>query len=647
MKIFLVIMTVLCFMFSTNLNLQSPKQAFEAGLFTQSCIGESLISGHIQNTNGEALVGVNVLIESTSSGAITDHNGFFKLTTVASFPLTLQVSYTGYKDQHITLAQPKQDLKIQLTEATRLEEIFVTDAIQKRRTQAQPMFMHDDREEQELAVSSIRCGTKPYYDQVIHRENTEQYGSISENTFKRPLDEALSTFSVDVDRAGYSNVRRFINQGQIPPKEAIRIEEMINYFNYNYEQPKGTDPLAMHTRLTECPWNQEHQVLHIGMQAKEIAIDKLPASNLVFLIDVSGSMSSQNKLPLLKSSFKLLLHQLRPKDRVAIVTYAGRAGVLLKSTPASEKAAIVAAIESLGAGGSTAGEAGIKTAYSIAKQHFIKDGNNRVILASDGDFNVGISSNDGLQSLIEKERKSGVFLSVLGFGMGNYKDEYMETLADKGNGNYAYVDNIQEARKVFVHEFGGTLFTLAKDVKLQIEFNPAYVQAYRLIGYENRLLNKEDFNDDTKDAGEIGSGHVVTALYEIIPVGSKSQFATTVDALKYQDQMQRNKGLKNNELATIKFRYKKPDEDRSQRIVTNVSPTVLRLLKQDSDVQFSLAVAQFGMLLRESKYAVEGSYDQVVAMAKSARGEDKEGYRSEFIRLVNAVKVLQIDFAEK
>ena len=644
MKTLMIISIALCLTSFINSNCQDKVQNTEFGLFAKSCVPMAMIKGQVQDSNGNALIGANVLLEGTTIGTITDIHGSFELS-VPSFPATVIVSYVGFINQKIIVNKPQQYLKIMLNEnSMTLDEVVVTGhATRKEKRQ----FRRQSKiaiKEQEAAVS---CGTGISFNNVNTQSNTEQYGSFVENKFKSPLDEALSTFSVDVDKAGYSNVRRFINMGQLPLIDAIRIEELINYFDYNYEQPKGNDPLAMHTSLTGCPWNQEHQVLHIGMQARDVPIDDLPPSNLVFLIDVSGSMNSQNKLPLLKSSFKLLLNRLRNKDRVAIVTYAGQAGVLLKSTSASEKSKILTAIESLGAGGSTAGAAGIKTAYSIAKTNFIKDGNNRVILASDGDFNVGISSNDGLQKLIEKERKSGVFLSVVGFGMGNYKDQYMETLADKGNGNYAYVDNIQEARKVFVHEFGGTLFTLAKDVKLQIEFNPAYVEGYRLVGYENRLLNKEDFNDDTKDAGDIGSGHVVTALYEIIPVGSNSQFANAVDDLKYQQQKRQNTGIQNNELATIKFRYKQPDEEVSKRIVTSISPDMSALKMASTDVQFSIAVAQFGMLLRESSFAVEGSFDQVVALAKAAKADDKQGYRSEFIRLVSAAKDLKKEFAGK
>ena len=361
----------------------------------------------------------------------------------------------------------------------------------------------------------------------------EEYKAEKEIGFKATDKDPQTTFSIDVDRAAYTNVRRFIMQnGQLPPKDAVRIEEMINYFDYNYAQPKGKDPINIETEISDSPWNKGLKILHIGLQAKTIPTDNLPASNLVFLIDVSGSMSDPNKLPLVKTAFKLLTDQLREKDKVAIVVYAGAAGLVLPPTSGKEKNKIKDALDNLSAGGSTAGGAGIELAYKTAFENFVKDGNNRVILATDGDFNVGVSSNDDLEKLVENKRKSGIFLSVLGFGMGNYKDSKMEILSDKGNGNYAYIDNLLEAEKVFVKEFGGTLFTVAKDVKLQLEFNPKYVKAYRLIGYENRVLANEDFKNDAKDAGEMGSGHTVTAIYEIIPAGVESAFLP--DKLKYQ-----------------------------------------------------------------------------------------------------------------
>jgi Ca-activated chloride channel family protein len=398
--------------------------------------------------------------------------------------------------------------------------------------------------------------------------NTEDYDNIVENKFLAATQNPLSTFSIDVDEASYSNVRRFLQNGGIPPAGAVRIEEMINYFDYDYAKPAGDDPFAVHTEISSCPWSPQHQLVHIGLQGKEIPIDILPSSNMVFLVDVSGSMNEPNKLPLVQASLNMLTDQLREKDRVAIVVYAGSAGLVLPSTNGTNKIKIKEAIDNLQAGGSTAGGAGIKLAYAIARENFITGGNNRIILATDGDFNVGASSDDELVRLIEKERQSGVFLSVLGFGMGNYKDNKMQQLADKGNGNHSYIDNINEAKKVLVSEFGSTLFTIAKDVKIQVEFNPAKVQAYRLVGYENRMLAAEDFNDDAKDAGELGSGHTVTALYEIIPVGVKDDFSKSVDPLKYQLNDSRIIATGGNEIMTIKLRYKKPDEDVSRLILT-------------------------------------------------------------------------------
>ena len=469
--------------------------------------------------------------------------------------------------------------------------------------------------------------------------NTEDYNNIVENRFLSPKHEPLSTFSIDVDEASYSNVRRYLQNGSLPPPGAVRIEEMINYFDYEYAQPVNEEPFAVHTEIAECPWNTKHQLIHIGLQGKEIPVANLPASNLVFLIDVSGSMNEANKLPLVQSSLKMLVDQLREKDRVAIVVYAGSAGLVLPSTNGTSKTKIKEAIDNLEAGGSTAGGAGIQLAYTIAKENFLVDGNNRVILATDGDFNVGVSSDDDLVRLIEKERKSGVFLSVLGYGMGNYKDNKMQQLADKGNGNHSYIDNINEAKKVLVSEFGSTLFTIAKDVKIQIEFNPAKVQAYRLVGYENRMLASEDFNDDAKDAGELGSGHTVTALYEIIPVGVKDVFAASVDSLKYQSN-ERTVRNYSDEIMTVKLRYKKPDEDASKLMIQQVKDENRSLSSSSENFRFAAAIAEFGLLLRDSEFKQNSSLQQVIAMAQSAKGKDKNGYRAEFISLVESTTTM-------
>jgi Ca-activated chloride channel family protein len=491
-------------------------------------------------------------------------------------------------------------------------------------------------------VAGIRIGKGQIYQ--LPSQNTENYNHITENAFKKATDNPLSTFSIDVDAASYSNIRRFINGGNVPPKDAVRIEEMINYFDYNYAQPTGQNPVNIVTEVGTAPWNNKHRLVHIGLKAKNIPTENLPASNLVFLIDVSGSMYAQNKLPLLISSLRLLTDNLREKDRVAIVVYAGNAGLVLPSTSGDNKQAIKEALNKLQAGGSTAGGEGIKLAYKVAQENFVKGGNNRIILATDGDFNVGASSDGDMQSLIEEKRKSGVFLTVLGFGMGNYKDSKMEVLANKGNGNYAYIDDINEARKVLINEFGATLFTVAKDVKLQIEFNPNKVQAYRLIGYENRLLANEDFNNDQKDAGEMGAGHTVTALYEIIPVGVESKFIGKVDELKYQKTKPSTNN--SNEILTVKMRYKNPDGETSKLLQKNVADNYQDIVQKTSEnFRFSASVAMLGMLLRQSEFAQNSSFDEAIRLATDARGVDKEGYRAEYIKLAKSAQLLAKDLS--
>jgi Ca-activated chloride channel family protein len=481
----------------------------------------------------------------------------------------------------------------------------------------------------------------------VRREpwNTEEYGRIAENPFLAVSAHPLSTFSIDVDRASYSNVRRMLLEGQAPPKDAIRIEELINYFPYGYAEPRGDDPVAIHTEIAPAPWKPAHRLLRIGLQARRIDTRGLPPSNLVFLLDVSGSMDEPNKLPLLKVSLGLLVNTLRPQDRVAIVVYAGSAGLVLSSTAGDRKATILEAIERLAAGGSTAGGAGIKRAYDEAVANFIRGGNNRVILATDGDFNVGVSSDGELVRLIEEKRKTGVFLTVLGFGQGNLKDAKMEQLADHGNGNYAYIDNLLEARKTLVHELGGTLFTVAKDVKIQVEFNPAHVRAYRLIGYENRLLANEDFADDTKDAGEIGSGHSVTALYEIIPVGVETDVTVrTPDSLRYQRGRPRSDTEAGPELLFVKVRYKQPDGERSRLLTHAVLDAPGRAAT--ADFQFQAAVAEFGLLLRQSEHRGAASLRHVIEVARGAVGTDSDGYRAEFVRLAQAAQSLGLAQAD-
>ncbi len=464
--------------------------------------------------------------------------------------------------------------------------------------------------------------------------NTEQYSHISENQFLEVTENPLSTFSIDVDTASYSNVRRFLNSGQMPPEDAVRIEEMINYFTYDYPEPDGKDPFSITTNAAVCPWNTEHQLVRIGLQGKTLQSESVPPSNLVFLMDVSGSMNSANKLPLLKNAFKMMVNQLSGKERVAIVVYAGAAGIVLESTPGDNKHKILAAIDQLSAGGSTAGGAGIQLAYTIAKTNFIKGGNNRVILATDGDFNVGMSSDGELVRLIEEKRQDGIFLTVLGFGTGNYKDAKMEQLANKGNGNFYYIDNQKEARKVMISELGSTLFTIAKDVKLQIEFNPAQIKAYRLVGYENRMLAKEDFNDDTKDAGELGAGHSVTALYEIVPADSEEEFKV-IDDLVYQ----KRERIASNDLMTVKLRYKEPDANKSKLLKQTITQSDLTEAPK-GDFQFASAVAEFGLILRNSTFKSKATYEQALQNAQASKGKDAYGYRQEFINLIQKAQTL-------
>ncbi|MDQ1161556.1 Ca-activated chloride channel family protein [Chryseobacterium sp. SORGH_AS 447] len=466
--------------------------------------------------------------------------------------------------------------------------------------------------------------------------NDEEYDRLIENPFELTKNQPLSTFSIDVDNASYSNVRRMIEDGEVE-KDAVRIEEMVNYFKYNYPQPKDKQPFSINTELGTAPWNPGHKLLKIGLKGKNIPMNNLPPSNIVFLIDTSGSMAEENKLPLLRSSLKVLLDQLRPADQVAIVVYAGSAGVVLPSTSVAEKKKITDALDQLSAGGSTAGGAGIELAYKLARESFIKGGNNRVILATDGDFNVGVSSTGDLESLIEEKRKSGVFLTCLGYGMGNYKDNRMETLADKGNGNYAYIDNLQEANKFLGREFAGNLYTIAKDVKVQIEFNPKYVKSYRLIGYENRKLRNEDFVNDKVDAGELGSGHTVTALYEIIPANSHSKFLPKQNRLKYASTAA-TKGF-GDEFGTVKFRYKKPQGSKSAEMVQVIKNSDTP--KVSSDFKFASSVAWFGLVLRDSKLITQKNLSEIERLAKENKGEDKEGDRSGFVKMIQDYKEIK------
>ncbi|MBP8067098.1 MAG: von Willebrand factor type A domain-containing protein [Pedobacter sp.] len=591
----------------------------------------------LSDADGLAIPGVQIKSYPSKKLVVTDGNGKFNIQ-LPETDTEIIITSIGFISQTVKLAKQKHIVIKLKANNPELKEIVITGAYGTKSIQRSAVgnlqIANDNR------LNNALAGKTQGF-QSIENNAKESYAGISENTFHNTTKNPLSTFSIDVDAASYSNIRRIINNGNLPPKNAVRIEEMINYFDYDYAQPTGNDPVHIETELAPAPWNNQHRLVKIGLKAKTIETDNLPASNLVFLIDVSGSMNAPNKLPLLVSSLKLLTDQLRAKDKVAIVVYAGNSGLALPATSGDAKATIKEALNKLAAGGSTAGGAGIQLAYKIAGENFIKNGNNRIILATDGDFNVGASSDSDMQSLIEEKRKSGIFLTVLGYGMGNYKDSKMEILANKGNGNYAYIDNINEARKVLVNEFGGTLFTIAKDVKLQIEFNPSKVQAYRLIGYENRMLKDEDFNNDLKDAGEMGSGHTVTALYEIIPVGVKSSFAGLVDNLKYQTVPKSEITYQGNEMLTIKLRYKKPDQNTSKSIQKIVVDNVKT--KTSHNFRFAAAVAEFGMLLRESEFKQNSSYEQVIELASSALGNDKEGYRSEFLKLARSTALMAGD----
>jgi Ca-activated chloride channel family protein len=588
------------------------------------------VHGTVTDQQNKPIAGATVSEIASGNSTITDKAGKFSIA-VSNESASLVISYIGYGSVTVKINAGKQ-IHIRLKpDALKLEEAVVTGL---------PISEPKDKKSRAFSLAEESIVRSKYQDYDKKKStngfNTEDYDAITENRFRKASENPLSTFSIDVDAASYSNVRRFLNQGQLPANGSVRTEELINYFTYEYPQPKDGVPFSINTEISVCPWNNSHQLVLIGLQGKKIATENLPASNLVFLIDVSGSMQSPNKLPLVKSSMKLLVDQLRENDKVSIVVYAGSAGMVLNAASGEEKTRIKDAIDRLEAGGSTAGGEGIKLAYKTAKNNFIKSGNNRVIICTDGDFNIGVSSDAALETLIEEERKSGVFLTVLGFGMGNYKDNKMQKLADRGNGNHAYIDGEKEARKVLVHEFGGTLFTIAKDVKLQVEFNPASVQAYRLIGYENRMLQQEDFNNDGKDAGDLGSGHTVTALYEVIPVGVKNDFEENTDTLKYS--LRSIVSASSIEMLTVKFRYKKPGEEKSkllEHVVVNK-----KSLNTSSNFRFASAVAEFGLLLTKSEFKQNASFENVLSLAKSATSKDPEGLRSEFIEMVETARRL-------
>ncbi|MBD3413109.1 MAG: DUF3520 domain-containing protein [Candidatus Aminicenantes bacterium] len=601
--------------------------------------GTTGIKGTVMDMQGSAIPGAAIKIKEQTTGkehtATTDVKGsfYFKDITPGTYDLYAGIAgFSRFEKKGIKVSLEKTvEIQIRL----QMDVLMLTDSEKGLKGVVGGVIGGVTAERASLA----RPQSAQFPASVYTPYNTEEYSRIYENRFFNTLHNPLSTFSIDVDTASYANVRRFIRTNQFPLKDAVRIEEMINYFDYDYPLPGKDKPFSIYTEMSSCPWNRDHRLIHIGLQGRELSAQEQPESNLVFLLDVSGSMRSPNKLPLLQTAFKLLVKELDAKDRVSIVVYAGAAGVVLPSTSASQKTKIIEAVDRLRAGGSTAGGAGIKLAYKTAMEHFIRNGNNRVILATDGDFNVGVSSTSELVRMIEEYREKGVFLTVLGFGMGNYKDNRMEKLADKGNGNYFYIDNILEAKKVFMSDLTGTLFTIAKDVKIQVEFNPAKVNAYRLIGYENRILDKEDFADDTKDAGELGSGHTVTALYEVIPYGSKEEVAEIKD-LKYQDVKIDPKAFRSPEVMTVKLRYKQPDGNKSRLIQVPVTDDETRLEQTSVDFKFSAAVAEFGMLLRDSEFKGSTDFESILRLAQDGKGRDLHGYRAEFIKLVEMCQLL-------
>lgn len=612
-------------------------------LFAQERLGT--LAGSVSDVTGAVIPGATVSIwplagsESERVSAMAGPTGGYLIRELKPQRYWLQIESEGFKShkQEVEL-KPGQTLRVDVV--LEIGELAETVEV----TASPPMFstsstMIGPGSGGGIGGGVFRIGPKSRnYAQVIPGWNTEGYDHIDEGGFKNLATDPLSTFSIDVDTASYANVRRFISDGQLPPADAVRIEELINYFRYAYPAPKKEMPFSVDSEITRAPWNSDHKLVRIGLQSKPVSTINLPANNLVFLLDVSGSMDSPDKLPLLKKAFRMLTHELRQKDRVAIVVYAGASGLVLPSTRGSKKHTILECLDRLRAGGSTAGASGIQLAYQTARENFRKGGNNRVILATDGDFNVGVSSDGELTRLIEKEREGGVFLTVLGFGTRNVKDSKMEKLADKGNGSYAYIDSELEARRVLVEQIGATLLTVAKDVKLQVEFNPAKVRSYRLIGYENRVLATKDFDDDKKDAGEMGAGHAVTALYEVMPRRGRGK-PSEGGPLRYQVSSL-NEQAQSNELFTVKVRYKAPKSNKSELSVWPVNDQVREITASSAPTRWAAAVAQFGMLLRGSQYVGESTFQDVFDLARTTIGEDADGSRTEFLHLVKTAQRL-------
>lgn len=607
--------------------------------------GTAKLSGYVTDeTFGTPIAGAKITLDD-NKWFTTDKNGLYKIDSLEAGNYTLKTTAKGYDKKEIDFSINVTeirvlDIQLHVTTSSKIKDkpVIREKAIESKYADAVDADMSYN-----VAGSPNSYSREMLYEELSDNydngHNTESYNTINENTFKKVIGNPLSTFSIDVDNASYSNIRRMINYGQTPPKDAVRVEEMLNYFDYTYAAPKGNDAFSINYEMSECAWNPESKIVMIGLQGKEIDYSEAAPSNLVFLIDVSGSMSQANKLPLVISTLSSLVDNLNEHDKVALVVYAGAAGEVLPSTSCNQKSTIKSALNNLQAGGSTAGGAGIKLAYDIAVKNLISGGNNRVILCTDGDFNVGASSDAEMTRLLEEKREKGVFITVCGFGMGNYKDSKMETIADNGNGSYYYIDSEKEAKKVFTTDMRGTLFTIAKDVKIQIEFNPALVEEYRLIGYENRQLNKEDFDDDKKDAGELGAGHRVTAMYEIkLRKGSYQPSGvnngTTSSDLKYQTTTIKSDAYNTDEIMSLKMRYKMPEGTTSMLIEKSLYKNVIPFANTSDNFRFASAVVEFGMLLRDSPFKGDATYDEAIKLAQTAVGVDPNGYRTEFIELV-------------
>ena len=598
------------------------------------------ITGTVKDSQtGDVLPGANIILKGARLGTSSDLKGNYTIINVPPGEYSVEVTYIGYESKKI------DNIKVKADSTTIANFLLNSKSIEGETISVTAQAERQSQAVNQQSSSIVIRGVSPKMsvagyapDAMYIPHNTEEYDKIDESGYYQTIQKPLSTFAADVDAASYANARRFIMQDQLPYKDAVRSEEFINYFTYDYKQPDPGRPLSINLEYSECPWNKDHNLVHIGLQGKKLKNEEQHPSNLVFLIDVSGSMNSPKKLPLLKSAYKLLVEQLKPEDKVAIVVYAGNAGLVLPATSGNYKKDIINAIENLQAGGSTAGGAGIQLAYKVAKENYISEGNNRVILATDGDFNVGISSTSELVRFIEEKRDDGIFLTILGFGMGNYKDNRLQELADRGNGNHAYIDNIMEAKKVLVNEITSTLFTIAKDVKIQVEFNPARIGSYRLIGYENRKLEDKDFTDDKKDAGEIGAGHTVTALYEVVPAGRNDPEKSY--NLKYQETKVKKDAMNSDEVLTVKIRYKEPDGNKSKEFSETLKGDPVELNKSSNNFRFSAAAAEFSMILRDSEFKGDADLKSVMDLAKHAKGDDQYGYRAEFLTLVERADVL-------